>query len=67
MIPLKEKLDLLGTICGALGAGACLFAVLMRFALGAGNPAGIHVAPRSMLVGGIAVMAFGCWLKLTAK
>ncbi len=67
MTPLRDKIDLLGTICGVLGAAACLFAVFMRFALGAGNPAGIHVAPRSMLLGGIAVMAFGCWLKLTAK
>ncbi len=67
MTAFKEKLDLLGTLCGIVGAAACVFAILLRFALGAGNPAGIHVAPRSWLLGGIAAMAFACWLKLSAK
>lgn len=67
MSSLRHKLDLLGTVCGVVGAVGCVFAVAVRFMLGAGNPAGIHVAPRSWLLGGIAAMAFGCWLKLTAK
>ena len=63
----KQRLDLLGTICGVLGAALTLLAVIMRFALGAGNPTGITVAPRSILLGAIAIMVFGCWLKLTAR
>ena len=64
---LQQKLDLAGTICGMLGAASCLIALAMRFKLGAGNFEGVHVAPRSIMLGGIALLVFGCWLKLTAK
>lgn len=64
---LKLKLDLLGSICGALGAAAALMAVIVRFAVGSGNPPGIIIAPRNILLCAIALMVFGCWLKLTAK
>ena len=64
---LKLKLDLLGSICGALGAAAALLAVIVRFTVGTGNPAGIIIAPRNILLGAIALMVFGCWLKLTAR
>lgn len=64
---LQQKLDLAGTICGMLGAASCLMALVMRFELGAGNFEGLYVAPRSIMLGGIALLVFGCWLKLTAK
>ncbi len=64
---LQQKLDLAGTICGMLGAASCLMAVILRANFGPGNFAGMHVAPRSILLGGIALLVFGCWLKLTAK
>lgn len=67
MNPLKQKLDLLGTIAGALGAAMCGLAVLMRLSLGPGNHEGIIIAPRNILIAGTAVMVFGCWLKLSAK
>ncbi len=67
MTRLTHQLDLLGSICGVLGAALCLLAVIVRFFLGPGNPAGTILAPRSILLGGIAAMVFGCWLKLTAK
>ena len=64
---LQQKLDLAGTICGMLGAAACLFAVAMRYTFGPGNFEGMHIAPRSIMLGGIALLVFGCWLKLTAR
>ncbi len=64
---LQQKLDLAGTVCGLLGAASCLFALATRFKFGPGNFAGMHVAPRSIMLGGVALLAFGCWLKLTAK
>ncbi len=64
---LQQKLDLAGTICGMLGAASCLMALAMRFKLGPGNFPGVYVAPRSIMLGGIALLVFGCWLKLTAK
>lgn len=64
---LQQKLDLAGTICGVLGAASCLFAVAMRYTFGPGNFEGMHVAPRTIMLGGIALLVFGCWLKLTAK
>ena len=68
MNPIKQKLDLLGTICGVLGAVFAFIAVMLRlFVLGGGNPAGIMVAPRNILLGAIALMVFGCFLKLTAR
>ena len=67
MTRLTHRLDLLGSICGVLGAALCLLAVIVRFSFGPGNPAGTILAPRSILMGGIAGMVFGCWLKLTAK
>ena len=67
MTRLTHRLDLLGSICGVLGAALCLLAVIARFFFGPGNPAGTILAPRSILLGGIAAMVFGCWLKLTAK
>ena len=63
----KQKLDLLGTICGILGVTLCVLAVLVRFTMGGGNPSGIIIAPRNIFMAGIAVMVFGCFLKLTAR
>lgn len=63
----KQKLDLLGTICGILGATLCVLAVLVRFTVGGGNPPGIIIAPRNIMLAGIAAMVFGCWSKLTAR
>ncbi len=67
MTRLTHQLDLLGSICGVLGAALSLLAVILRFVFGAGNPTVTILAPRSILLGGIAAMVFGCWLKLTAK
>ena len=66
MTRFTHQLDLLGSICGVLGAALCMLGVIMRILFGP-IPAGTILAPRSMLLGGIAVMVFGCWLKLTAK
>ena len=63
----KQRLDMLGSITGILGATLCLLAVIIRFFVGGGNPPGMVIAPRNILIGGIAVMVFGCWLKLTAR
>ncbi len=63
---LTHQLDLLGSICGVLGAALCLLAVISLSFFGP-SPAGTILAPRSVLLGGIAVMVFGCWLRLTAK
>ena len=67
MNPLKQKLDMLGSVAGVLGAALCAVAVIIRFTFGSGNPAGIIIAPRNILQAGMALMIFGCWLKLTAK
>ncbi len=64
---LKLKLDVIGSAAGVLGAALCLLAVIVRFTIGPGNPAGILIAPRNIFLGGIALMVFGCWLKLTAR
>ena len=64
---LQQKLDLAGTICGVLGAASCLMAVIFRAYFGSGNFAGMHIAPRTIMLGGIALLVFGCWLKLTAR
>ena len=64
---LQQKMDLAGTVCGVLGAVSCLMAVILRANFGPGNFAGMLVAPRSILLGGVALLAFGCWLKLTAR
>jgi hypothetical protein len=64
---LKQKLDLLGSIVGVLGATLCMVAVVLRFILGPGNPAGVVIAPRNVLLGAIALMVFGCFLKLSAR
>ncbi len=66
MTRLRHQLDLLGSICGVLGAAVCLLGVILRLLFGP-IPAGTILAPQSILLGGIAVMVFGCWLKLTAK
>ena len=63
----KQRLDLLGSIFGMLGAGACLLAVVLRFVYGGGNPSEVFIAPRNVLLGGIALMVFASWLKLTAR
>ncbi len=64
---MNQMLDLFGTVSGVLGATAALAAAIVRIAMGPGNNPGIYVAPRNILLGGIALMVFGCWLKLTAK
>jgi hypothetical protein len=66
MTPLRQRLDLLGSICGLLGAGSCVLAVVMRMTMGPGNPP-VFIAPRNILLGGIALMVFACWLKLCAR
>lgn len=66
-LKLKLKLDLLGSIAGVLGVALCLLGVIVRFTLGPGNPAGVIIAPRNIFLCGIALMVFGCWLKLTAR
>ncbi len=63
----QQQLDLAGTISGVVGTLSCLFAVAMRFKFGPGNFEGMNVAPRTIMLGGIALLVFGCWLKLTAK
>ncbi len=67
MTPFKQKLDLLGNVFGILGAASCALAVFLRLAVGAGNPGDVFIAPRNVLLGAIALMVFGCWLKLTAR
>ncbi len=64
---MQQKLDLAGTVCGVLGAASCLMAVILRAYVGPGNVEGMHVAPRSIMLGGVALLVFGCWLKLTAR
>ena len=66
-VNLKLKLDLLGSVAGILGTALCLLAVIVRFTIGPGNPAGIIIAPRNIFFGGIALLTFGCWLKLSAR
>jgi hypothetical protein len=63
---MQPKLDLLGNICGVLGVAICALAVMLRF-IGAGHPSFMQVAPRNVLLSGVAVMVFGCWLKLVSK
>ena len=67
MTRLTDRWGRIGSVCGVLGASLCLFAVIVRVAFGPGNPAGTILAPRSILLGGIAAMVFGCFLKLAAK
>ena len=64
----RQKLDLLGTIFGVLGSLTVVLAVVLRLALGGGvDQARVSVSPRSTLLIGIAMLAFACFLKLTAK
>ena len=67
MTRFTQRLDLVGNVCGVLGAALCLFAVIVRIVFGPGNPDGTILAPRSILLGGIAAMVFGCFVKLTAR
>ncbi len=67
MIPLRDKLDLLGSIAGVLGSGICLLSGLLRLIFGAGNPYGLIIAPRNILRAGIAVLAVACWVKLSSR
>jgi hypothetical protein len=67
MTPWKQRLDLAGTIAGFFGIVICGLAVLLRFVAGGGNPDNMVVAPRNLLLGGIAIIVTGCWLKLTAR
>lgn len=62
----RQRIDLLGTICGVTGALLSVLAVFLRLSLGGGNPPMVKIAPRSILWGAIAVMVFGCFLKLSA-
>ncbi|MCH8823010.1 MAG: hypothetical protein IH984_05820 [Planctomycetes bacterium] len=66
---MNQRLDLLGTLCGVLGAASCILAGILRLAraLEIADPKQIFVSPRGVLLCGIALMVFGCWLKLTAK
>ena len=63
---MKRKLDLLGSILGVFGAAISLLAGLTRL-VGRGNPSFMTVAPRHILLAGISIMVFACWLKLTSK
>lgn len=64
-IPLTKWLDRFGNISGALGAGVCVLAVLCRFVLE--RRADMKGILPNILIIGIALMAFGCWLKLSKK
>ncbi len=64
---MKQKLDLLGSICGVMGAAVSVVAVILRLVLVGKNPTTVLIAPRNVLLVGIALMVFGCWAKLTAK
>ena len=63
---MQPKLDLLGNICGVLGAAICVLAGILRF-IGHGDPAYTPIGLRNVLMSGVAVMVFGCWLKLVSK
>lgn len=65
----NQKLDLLGTLSGVLGAVACLLSGVLRLlrVFDIADPKQIFISPRGVLLCGIALMIFGCWLKLTAK
>ena len=65
----NQKLDLLGTLSGVLGATSCLLSGVMRLLriFDIADPKQIFISPRAVLLCGIALMVFGCWLKLTAK
>jgi len=63
--PLANWLDRLGNISGALGVGLCALAVLCRFFLD--RSADMKGVLPNILIIGIALMAFGCWLKLSTK
>ncbi len=58
-------LNRLGNISGALGAIGCALAVICRIILG--RPTGMIAFLPNILLIGIALMAFGCWLKLSVK
>ena len=62
-----QKLDLIGTIFGIVGGLMCLLAVVLRIVLGAGSPREVSVSPRSLMWLGTALLAFACFLKLTAR
>ncbi len=64
---MKQKLDLAGSICGVLGAVVSVLGVALRLVLAGNNPRGVIIAPRNILLVGIALMVFGCWAKLTAR
>ena len=65
-MPLTKWLDRLGNISGVLGAGVCAAAVICRFVLERPGPEMKGVLPNILIIG-IALMAFGCWLKLSTK
>lgn len=66
---MSQRLDLLGTLCGVLGATSCIMAGILRLAraFDLADPKQIFISPQAVLLCGIALMVFGCWLKLTAK
>lgn len=65
---LNQTIDLVATASGVFGALMCLLAVIVRLVAGPGNPKEVFVvAPRSMLLGAIALMVFACFLKLTIR
>ena len=67
---MSQRLDLLGTLCGVLGAASCIMAGILRLAralFDVADPKQIFISPQAVLLCGIALITFGCWLKLTAK
>ena len=66
---MSQRLDMLGTLCGVLGVASCIMAGILRLAraLDIAGPKQVFVSPRGVLLCGIALMVFGCWLKLTDK
>ena len=61
---IKDKLDLLGTLCGVLGAVVSVVAFVLRVLLGSGEPWFLEINPFHLFVGGVGLMVFGCWAKL---
>lgn len=62
----KPKLDMIGNVCGVLGAAVCVLAVILR-QVGKGDPAFMTMNPFHLFVGGVGIIVFGCWCKLCAK
>ena len=63
---MRPKLDMLGSAMGVLGLVLCLLAAGIRFTVGS-NPDFLTMRPATLLMVGIGIMVFACWMKLEAK